>query len=151
MANYEQKQAEELTKRAFLPVEIKAWAAFQWGNAPWIKDLLRDRMNIMLAWAQRYGVDLSHISPAECRQRSTYKDTVKLWYHSRGWTRTVIRRGQRVEVIDPYAAMRYYSDRYAAEHEEYLPPWRKRERTRREKLRAIEQRFSVSTSLPRIK
>ncbi len=155
MTNEERRKAN-LTRRGLLLSEIRAWSGFSWSDAPWFDGMMKDRAKITRKWARQRGVNLREITPEQIRHSLTYQQAVREFYSKNGWTKQRIRHepyGVRKSFsIDPYAMMRHYSDEYSKGpgKKDYMPPWRKRERTRRDRTSVIDQTFSTATGLKRI-
>jgi hypothetical protein len=100
-------------------------------------------------WAKKKHVDLSTIDPLTLRKSLSYQLLVRKWYADNGWVKERKRYGRVTYRIDPYGAMRYYADHYEkiAEEKPYMPPWRKREKTRRERVSAIDKRFNAALGI----
>jgi len=152
----EQKRKNNLTQRGLFLSEIRAWSGFNWSDAPWMKGMLRDRARVTRQWATKQKVNLREITPEDLRKSLTYQRAVRQFYDSHDWTKQRIRHEpsgiKKTYSIDPYAMMRYYSDEYSKGpgKKKYMPPWRKREKTKGQKTKAIDGQFSTATGLTRL-
>ena len=152
----EQKRRNNLTNRGLFLSEIRAWSGFNWSEAPWLKGMLKDRHKVTRQWASRQGVSLRDVKPEDLRKSLTYQRAVRQFYDSHDWTKARVRHEpsgvKKTYSIDPYAMMRYYSAEYSEGPGEktYMPPWRKREKTKGQKNSAIDQQFSTAVGLARI-
>lgn len=142
-----------LIKRGYFLSEAKAWSGFDQKDAPWYPKMVRDRTKLVKQWARQQKVDLSTVEPLDLRKSLTYQRLVRQFYDSHGWTKERVRwepSGKKVTYsIDPYQMMRHYSDTYQPPPggTKYMPPWRKREHTKREKDAAIDRQFSTAPGL----
>lgn len=152
----EQRRIKTLTNKNLFLSEIKAWSGFNWSEAPWFDQMLRDRQKVTRQWAARHGVVLSRTPPEVIRRSLTYQQAVRQFYDAKDWTKKRIRHEPYGIVksfsIDPYKMMRHYSDEYSKGpgKKEYMPPWRKREKTKRQKNTVIDEQFSTAVGLRRI-
>ena len=126
--------------------EMRAWGNADVVGAPWFKKLLRSRNSVTRGWIRESQRDRASLGPLERRRSLTYQRAVRAWYKKHGWTKPFKHHGRATFVIDPYACMRWYSDNYQREPgaPAYMPPWRKRQRTRRERMGAIDSRFNLN-------
>lgn len=140
-----------LIKRGYFMTEVKAWSAFEWKEAPWWPRLRASRSALVKKWAKKTGRSLDLMTPEALRKNGEYQRMVRDWYLKHGWVTERLSAGRKRKEIDPYAAMRWYSDNYAREtkntRDPYKPGWKDRQVSRRKRERAIDERFSTSPGL----
>lgn len=142
MTRQEQKYTN-LLRRAYFKTEARAWSHFDYKDAPWWSKMKRERTKLVKEWAKLTGRDLRKTTPEEVRRSITYQKMVKAWYQKHGWGKEITRRGKKVWKNDPFACMRQYSDEYAQgpDKDKYMPPWKAKEKTRAQRVKAIDKRF----------
>ena len=146
----QEKRHGKLVQRGYFKSECKAWSAFDWKDAPWWPSLRRKRTALVRQWAKKTGRSLATTTPEEIKRSLIYQQLVRKWYKDQGWFKETVRQGRKTFRIDAYAAMRWYSDNYQKSpegKEKYMPPWRKRQKTRREREAAIDARFDSAVGI----
>lgn len=149
----QERRYASLIKRGYFLSEARAWSGFDWKDAPWYPQMAKDRTRLVKIWAKQHKVDLRTVEPKDLRKSLTYQRLVRQFYESHDWTKVRVRHEpsgiKKTYSIDPYAMMRWYSDNYqkGPDKGQYMPPWRKREKTKRERTKAIDDRFSTTAGL----
>lgn len=145
------KQKRALIRRGYFLSEVRAWSSFDWKVTPWWPRLKAERTNLVKRWAKDTGRRLSTVTPEQIRRSGAYQRMVREWYISHGWYKTRRSMGKTAIVIDPWAAVRHYSDEFQGaperERDPYTAAWRNREVERRTRERAIDNRFSADAGL----
>jgi len=147
MTKQERRYAQYI-KRGYFLSECKRLSTIEPKDAPWLASFRKARTSIVKKWSARMHRSLENETPKSIRESLTYVRMVRAWYLEHGWTKERTREGKRTFRIDTFAATRHYADIYQTiEGTAYMPPWRKRQATRRERMAAIDKRFDASLGI----
>lgn len=148
MKKQERRQGS-LIKRGYFLSEVKAWSGFEFKDADWWPVLKQERSKIVRQWARNNKVDIRSVQPSDLRRSLSYQKMVRKWYEDQGWIKKRMRYGRVTYRIDPYAAMRHFSDTYhkGPEGKGKTSPWKKRSQSKRSREAAINKRFSTAPGL----